>query len=1586
MKKTLKCYFVFLFFFLTFSVFGLENNARKVTPEMVREFMESPFQNKVWGKQLGLISKERTSVAKVNPISKIPMQDGKLAYGFLVYDDIIEESGLASFDVSNPANVSLLFPNDKSACAGAYANGKYYVYTMTVTMFGSRPDKFVSVDLNTGAVSEIADYTYMSTQYQDMSYDYSTNTMFVIALDNTTPVLGKVDLVSGAYTKVAKMSEPLATLAADYSGMLYGINAEGYLCAVDKSSGVVAKIGDTGFVPRYLQSMEFDHTDGTLYWAACDMQGKSMFMRINVSNGEAAQIGTLGGNSEVVGLYIPFTLPDEGSPAAPTEMSVLSGENGSTTASVSWTNPSKTLKGDVLSDISKIEIYRNGLLVHTVNSPVAGARENWTDANAINGFNIYKVLAINGKGAGMPVSSMKFVGRDIPAAVTDIVLTKDGVNTGKLSWKAPVVGLNGGWIDVNSLKYNITRYPDEVAVAVNVPGNEYTDNTISTLKQYYYTIEAVNEDGKGGIGISNVVMLGPSLSVPYTCSFANNDEISLWTVIDANKDTYPWEFNTGTSSMFYDIVVTGAEYWAAISDADDWLISSPITLEKGIPYKLTFDMIAYKGFPEILNITMGKGNTVDDQTIKLGTITTASISDLEHFILIIPEVESGDYNIGFEIVTPTGIGQFCQLTNVAVTVNTAGAVNGKITESGNAVESARVVFLQGDNIVAEAMSDEDGNFSVPYIEAGTYNYQVEKLGYHLINKEVTIAEKEALDLNIEMTKLAVYKVSGQIIDVRGEAVDGAKIVLSSYHSYIGHSSSDGTFEIPDVYEAAGYTMTVSKARLESFSHTIDITGDYSCGTISMKDKITAPVWALAEVQDQKVNITWEVPYSDYEFRYDDGTVTGQVGLSKGVTVNTIIGSIHKTPAVLSEVSWFTTSERRNKLVNVFIIDLDKNGKPTSKVLYSAMDVPNTPMEWCNHVLPDAVDAPNGFMIALSVAGYLSIGIDTGTDAEYPFVTNTHCFSIDYTTGEYDYIENSNVTGNLMIRAKGTPKEENAVHMKFAKEILPEYGLMPKSQNGISLEKGVLSAPVMTRMPSAKSDVLSSVVYNVWKLKEGEEENPELWELLTPSPVKERYLVDNSWGTTNQGVYKYAVRAVYTGNLSSEATYSNTVAKDMLTSVCINTSVNTGLSAEGAIVTLVHKDNKHIYTASVNTDNKVLFDGVWKGIYDIKIELEGYEIFIKNDVDFSSAASYNSDVYELKEIITPPYDLSIQETGEPSERLFSWNKNAGLFEDFEGHTDYAVNSAGDLGWSYIDGDEGRTFGFGGIEFPGMLEPMAYIVFNPSATHEELERTMPAHSGVKFLASFVSRTGANDDYLISPELNFKKDFIISFYAQTYSDDDGLETFRVGYSLTGKAAEDFIWLTNDVEVPVGAWTQFRYDIPAEAKYVTINCTSKNRFIFMVDDIYIGLDIPGRNAPARVPAIPVEYEVYLNGKMITTTQETEYKFTELVNGTYQAGVRSVYSSAKSEMETIDFVVSTLGMESPLENNITLYPNPVKNRLHIEGIYDQAEILSITGTSLGVYDISQPVINVENLDEGVYLLKITHKGGIALHKFVVRK
>ncbi len=68
------------------------------------------------------------------------------------------------------------------------------------------------------------------------------------------------------------------------------------------------------------------------------------------------------------------------------------------------------------------------------------------------------------------------------------------------------------------------------------------------------------------------------------------------------------------------------------------------------------------------------------------------------------------------------------------------------------------------------------------------------------------------------------------------------------------------------------------------------------------------------------------------------------------------------------------------------------------------------------------------------------------------------------------------------------------------------------------------------------------------------------------------------------------------------------------------------------------------------------------------------------------------------------------------------------------------------------------------------------------------------------------------------------------------------NVGYSVTGNDATDFIWLNGEkpIEVPMGNWTEYKYTIPAEAKYITINCVSNNIFVFMVDDIFIGVELP--------------------------------------------------------------------------------------------------------------------------------------------------
>lgn len=92
------------------------------------------------------------------------------------------------------------------------------------------------------------------------------------------------------------------------------------------------------------------------------------------------------------------------------------------------------------------------------------------------------------------------------------------------------------------------------------------------------------------------------------------------------------------------------------------------------------------------------------------------------------------------------------------------------------------------------------------------------------------------------------------------------------------------------------------------------------------------------------------------------------------------------------------------------------------------------------------------------------------------------------------------------------------------------------------------------------------------------------------------------------------------------------------------------------------------------------------------------------------------------------------------------------------------------------------------------------------------------------------------------------------------------NVGYSVSGNDATDFIWLNgeNPIEVPMGNWTEYKYTIPAEAKYITINCVSNNIFVFMVDDIFIGVELP-EGVDLNNMKENISFEVYLDGEKST-------------------------------------------------------------------------------------------------------------------------
>lgn len=241
---------------------------------------------------------------------------------------------------------------------------------------------------------------------------------------------------------------------------------------------------------------------------------------------------------------------------------------------------------------------------------------------------------------------------------------------------------------------------------------------------------------------------------------------------------------------------------------------------------------------------------------------------------------------------------------------------------------------------------------------------------------------------------------------------------------------------------------------------------------------------------------------------------------------------------------------------------------------------------------------------------------------------------------------------------------------------------------------------------------------------------------------------------------------------------------------------------------------------------------------------------------------------------------------------SWDAPAGtvIFDDVEGHNAFTINSPGNVGWSYIDGDNHSTYGFSNYDFTNAGSAMAYIVLNPTQIYHTQNNTplsdvIPAYSGEQFFASVSSSAGANNDWIISPELDCSSTVTLEFYARGgHNSSYGNESFKVAYSTTGNAQSDFTnVVANVTDVPF-SWTRYSYSLPAETKYVGINCTSNNIYYFCLDDIKI-----------EEAADPVEYYViYCNNVEVGTSTTTSYTL-PLGPGDYDFCIETIYDGCSS-------------------------------------------------------------------------------------------
>lgn len=582
----------------------------------------------------------------------------KTAYGVLGFDltDGNMLNGLVSFPFTEGARFSLVkYFGDANhdVTAGAYAE-RYYYAELTQTDLTTQkmiPVELIRYDIEKDVTESVGELSGYTSHINDMSYDYSTKTMYAISvLNDAYTQLFTIDLNTAESKLVADLDRRFFTLACTYEGQLYGISFEGDFCKIDKTNGNVTVVGATGWHPTYYQSMEFDHSDETLYWAANLMGGTDFddcIATVDINTGAAQKVAAVGNSPQIAGLYVPFAASEKGTPSAVSDFECVPGANGATTVALYWMNPTQTFDGKVLSSLTDIKVYRDRELIKTFENPEIGEEMSYTDdlGDVKGGYHFYSVVASNSVGEGAEEKVRIFVGRDIPADITTLTLQHDGYDKAVISWNQPELGPNGGYVDASSLSYKVVRKPDGRVIADGLKQTTVSDENISPVSQYSYSVVASNADGESNAVETETRVFGPAYSMPVTFDFTAFDADNSWTVMDANKDGYAWMWTKVSSG---DRVMGHQASSTAVSD--DWLISYYMPFEKDATYRAEMELHAYSA-DKLEFALLDEMYTVKPAQV-LDTVTIKGNRDKQRIGVVFKAESDGYKNLGIHALSP----------------------------------------------------------------------------------------------------------------------------------------------------------------------------------------------------------------------------------------------------------------------------------------------------------------------------------------------------------------------------------------------------------------------------------------------------------------------------------------------------------------------------------------------------------------------------------------------------------------------------------------------------------------------------------------------------------------------------------------------------------------------------------------------------------------------------------------------------------------------------------------------------------------------------------------------------------------------
>ena len=594
-----------------------------------------------------------------------------------------------------------------------------------------------------------------------------------------------------------------------------------------------------------------------------------------------------------------------------------------------------------------------------------------------------------------------------------------------------------------------------------------------------------------------------------------------------------------------------------------------------------------------------------------------------------------------------------------MTISDMGSLTGVVSSSGAPLEGASVTVV---GTVFHTLSTADGSYNFPYVPIGTQQVMATKHGYNEVTHTVTIVEDQTTTQNFELTLLPQVTVSGRIVgsDQPTVGLAGATIALSGYEPYEATTNATGNFTIPNVFANQTYNYVATATGYQPATGQVVVgTTNVNMGDITVNELAFPPYGVVAEeaANFTNVTVTWQPPNPNAQSITEgfEGTTFPPTDWSQIITDTSAPGTTGVYP------TW----------CQVGTIALTPAVPPHGGSYQAAMWWSyNHQDEW---LITPQFSCPGNAV--LQFWSYVYLG-STNNDHYYIKVStdngNTWTVLWDATalTGGWNYyatpitIDLSSYTGQqikLAWHADDPPSADGMWYVWFVDDILigtPDNVLKFSTEELLAASKVNNSTPKMVypslpisrdriKNPAISEPVLSVerptennrvlLGYRVYRLLAADQGNEANWTTLTPSTITPTTYVDNAWQPLPSGVYKFAVKAVYTNNVFSNAAFSNEIHKGMMgTLTGTVTEFGTNLPIQGATITAGE------YSGQSDATGHYSF-GVYAGTYTVTCTKQGYQSGSQAGVVITGMQTTTQN-FVLTEITLPPVNVQATDNG------------------------------------------------------------------------------------------------------------------------------------------------------------------------------------------------------------------------------------------------------------------------------------------------------------------------------------------------------